>query len=152
MHESVKEEHTRRVLLMNSTTTIGTYEQLALSSQRTLPAAPFPRKHVHCVFDDLRDAVQASLLLLESGYDGKNIHILANRDYVEAVEQGQTLISFLASIDLDVYLQEACRGHHILAVRLSRYEQMEQVRDLLAPYHAHLMKYVDTWTVTELLP
>src|SRR5579859_5209819 len=102
---------------MNSTTTIETYEQLALSSHRTLPVGPFPRKHIHCVFDDLRDALQAYHILLEAGYDGKNIHILANKDYVEAVEQGQTLISFLASIDLDAYLQEARRGHHILAVR-----------------------------------
>jgi len=31
-------------------------------------------------------------------------------------------------------------------------EQMKQVRDLLAPHHAHLMKYIDTWTVAELLP
>ncbi len=136
---------------MNSTTTIDTYEQLALSSQRTLPATPFPRKHVHCVFDDLRDAAQAYHILLEAGYDGKNIHILTHRDYAEAVEQGETFISFLASIDLDVYLQEARRGHHILAVRLSGYEQMEQIRDLLAPHHAHLMKYIDTWTVADLL-
>ncbi len=136
---------------MNSTATIDTYEQLALSSQQTLPTTPFPRKHVHCVFDNLQDAVQAYRILLEAGYDEKNIHILANKDYVEAVEQGETLISFLASIDLDVYLQEARRGHHILAVRLSRYEQREQVRDLLAPHHTHLMKYVDTWTVADLL-
>lgn len=137
---------------MNSTTTIDTYEQLALSSQRTFPATPFPRKHIHCVFDDLQDAVQAYHTLLEAGYDEKNIHILANGDYVEAVERGQTLISFLASIDLDVYLQEARRGHPILVVRLSGYEQMEQVRDLLALHHAHLMKYIDTWTVADLLP
>ena len=52
----------------------------------------------------------------------------------------------------DAYLHEAMRGHHILAVRLSSYEQMKQVRDLLAPHHAHLMKYIDTWTVSELLP
>ena len=71
----------------------------------------FPRKHVHCVFDNLQDAVLAYRILLEAGYDEKNIHLLANKDYVEAVEQGQTLISFLASIDLDVYLQEARRGH-----------------------------------------
>ena len=68
------------------------------------------------------------------------------------VEQGQTLLGFLSSIDLDEYLHESIRGHHILAVRLGRHEQMEQVRDLLAPHHAHLMKYIDTWTVAHLLP
>ena len=137
---------------MNTIPTLNTYKEEIVSTARTLPEAPFPRKYVHSVFDDLQDAVQAYLKLLEAGYDEKNIHILANKDYVEAVERGQTLISFLASIDLDVYLQEARRGHPILAVRLSGYEQMERVRDLLAPHHAHFMKYVDTWTVADLLP
>ena len=52
----------------------------------------------------------------------------------------------------DVYLREARQGHHILALHLASYEQLEQVRDLLAPHHAHHMKYVDTWTVADLLP
>ena len=52
----------------------------------------------------------------------------------------------------DAYLHEAMRGHHILAVRLSRNEQVKQVRDILALHYARLMKYVDTWTVTDLVP
>jgi hypothetical protein len=71
---------------------------------------------------------------------------------VEAVERGQTLIGFLTSNDLNEYLYESRRGRYILAVRISRYELIEQVRGLLAPHHAHLMKYVDTWTVVDLLP
>ena len=71
---------------------------------------------------------------------------------MEAVERRQTPLSFLSSIDYDGYLLEARRGHYILAVRPSGHEQMEQVRDLLASHHAHLMKYIDTWTVAELLP
>lgn len=43
---------------MNPTMTPDTYE-LSVSSERTFPAAPFPRKYVHSVFDDLQDAVQA---------------------------------------------------------------------------------------------
>ena len=136
---------------MNSTITQDAYEQLD-SPQRTLPSSPFPRKHVHCVFDDLQAAQQGAQALLAAGYDGRDIHVLASQDYVEAVERGQTLIGFLTSIDLDGYLYESRRGHHILAVRISRYEQMEQVRGLLAPRHAHLMKYVDTWAIVELLP
>ena len=137
---------------MNTITTLDTYKEEIVSTAQTLPEAPFPRKYVHSVFNDLQDAVQAYLKLLEAGYDDKDIHILTSDRYVEAVEQRQTLMSFLLSSDLDVYRQEARRGYHILAVRLSRYEQMEQIRKLLAPHHAHLMKYVDTWSVTELIP
>jgi len=132
--------------------TLDTYEQLMASIQRTLPAAPFPRKHIHSVFDNLQDAVQASLILLKAGYESNDVHIMTSEDYMEEVERGQTLISFLASTDLDEYMHETRRGHHILAIRISGYEQMEQVRSLLAPHHAHLMKYVDTWTTVDLLP
>lgn len=125
---------------------------MTVSSQRTFPAAPFPRKYVHSVFDDLPDAVQAVQALRAAGYDARDIHIMSSWDFVEAVEGRQTLVNFLFSIDYDVYVQEARRGRHILAVRLYSYEQMKQMRDLLAPHHAHLMRYVDTWTVTQLLP
>jgi hypothetical protein len=137
---------------MISTMTQDTYEPMSVSSERTFPSAPFPRKYVHSVFDDLQDARQASHVLRTTGFDARDIHIMTGWDYVEAVERKQTLVGFLSSFDHDVYLREARRGHYILALRLSSYEQMEQVRNLLAPHHAYLMKYVDTWTVTELLP
>jgi hypothetical protein len=140
---------------MNPTMTPDTYEQLSVSSERAFPAAPFPRKHVHSVFDDLQDAVQAVQALQAAGYDASDIHLMASWDYMEAVERRQTPMSFLSSIDegfVDVYLHEARRGHYILAVRLSRYEQILRVRNLLAARHAHLVKYVDTWTFADLLP
>lgn len=132
--------------------TQNTYEQLLASSERTFPTAPFPRKYVHSVFNDQQDALQAAQALRALGYESQDIHILANTDYVEAVERGQTLIGSLTSIDLDAYLDEARQGCTILAVRLSNYRQMEQVRDLLVPHHVHLVKYIDTWTVAQLLP
>ena len=137
------------------------YEQAPVSSQRMFPATPFPRKYVHSVIDDLQYAVQAVYALRVAGYDARDIHVMASWDFVEAVERrhqnrlSKALTRFLSFIDEgfgDVYLHEACRGHHILAVRLSRPEQMEQVRDLLAAHQAYLMKYVDTWTVTDLPP
>jgi hypothetical protein len=140
---------------MNPTMTPDTYEQLSVSSERTFPAAPFPRKYVHSVFDDLQDAVQAVQALHAAGYAARDIHLMASWDYMEAVGQRRAPMSFLSSIDediVDVYLHEARRGHHILAVRLSRYEQILRVRNLLAARHAHLMKYVDTWTFAHLLP
>ena len=136
-------------------TTQETFEKLVVAPEqtieRTLPTAPFPRKYVHSVFDNSQDTLQAFLTLLAAGYSTRDIHILVGQEYVEAVERGQTLIGFLTSIDLDDYLREARRGCHILAVRLSRYEQIEQVRDLLAPHHARHMKYIDTWTVAQLI-
>ncbi len=137
---------------MNTTMTPDTIEQAFVSSQRTLPSTPFPRKHIHCVFDNPQDALQAFPKLLAAGYDAKGIHILAIRDYVEAVERGQTLTGSLISSNLDEYVSESRQGSRILVVRIFRHEQMEQVRGLLAPHHAHLMKYVDTWTTTELIP
>lgn len=139
------------------------YEQVPVSSQRTFPATPFPRKYVHSVIDDLQYAVQAVYALRAAGYDARDIHVMASWDFVEAVERrhqrqnrlSKTLMRFHAFIDEgfgDVYLREASRGHHILVVRLTRSEQIEQVRDLLASHQAYLMKYVDTWTVTDLLP
>ncbi len=137
------------------------YEQFSVSSQRTFPAAPFPRKYIHCIIDDLHNAVQAVHALRADGFDTKDIHVMASWDFVEAIErryQQKSRLSralmhlFINSGFCNTYLHHACRGHHFLAVRLSRYQQMEQVRDLLAPYHTHLMKYIDTWTIAELLP
>ena len=44
---------------MNSVRTLNRYEQQKSVSERTFPAAPFPRKYIHSAFDDLQDAVQA---------------------------------------------------------------------------------------------
>ena len=139
------------------------YELLPVSSERTFPVAPFPHKYVHCVMDDLHDAVQAVYALRVAGYDARDIHVMASWDFVAAVERSyqqqnrlskmlSRLISFFDEGFGEVYLHEALRGRHILAVRLCRNKQMVQARDLLASHHAHLIKYVDTWTVTDLLP
>lgn len=160
--ECTSERRTQwRFLVLNNIKTQETVEQLAVSSERTLPANPFPRKYFHSVIDDLQDAVQAVFALRADGYQVRDIHVMSCWDYAEAVERkyrqqsriSKMLSRLISSFDEgfgDVYLHEARRGHHILAVRLSRSEEMEQVRDLLAPCHARLMKYVDTWTVIDL--
>ena len=142
--------------------TLNADEQLSLTSQRTFPAAPFPCKYVHSVVDTLQDAAQAVLALQAAGCDTRDIHLMASWDFVAAVEGGyqqqgrlsQTFLQIFSLIDEgfeEVYLHEARRGHHILVVRPSRHEQIIQVRDLLASHHAHLVKYVDSWTVANLL-
>ena len=129
-----------------------TFEELSNTSERTLPGGPFPRKYIHSVFNDRQEALQAAQVLREAGFNAGNIHVMTNSDYIEAVGRGQSFIGAFTSDDFDVYLDEARRGSTILAVRPSSHGQMERVRDLLAPHGAHCVKYIDTWTVAQLLP
>ncbi len=147
---------------MNYTATVETYEpltseqlvveQLPVPAKRTLPASPFPRKYVHSVFVDLQDARRAALALRAAGFDERDIYILPSRDFVEAVSQGQSPFDFLTSMDYDVYLRETSRGRTFVSVRPANYSQLRQIADLLAPHHARLVNYIDTWTTSELLP
>jgi hypothetical protein len=147
---------------MNNVATLETYEplaseqvvveQLPLSTKRTLPAALFPRKYVLSAFVDLQDARQAAHALLAAGFEERGIHVLHSRDFVEAVGQDQSPFNLFTSIDYDIYLREASRGRFFLALHPAAYAQLQQIRDLLAPHHAYLAKYIDTWTLTELLP
>ncbi len=138
-------------------------EQTPVSSERAFPPAPFPRKYIHCVIDDLRSGVEAVLELRASGFAPEDIHIWSCWDYEEAIIQqrqrqgslSKLFTRILSLIDTnmeDAYLDESRRGHHILAVRLSGSEQTELARALLAAHHAHLIKYVDTWAVADLPP
>jgi hypothetical protein len=131
------------------TATLETYEQLTsehvdvehmpLSKERRLPPAPFPRKFVLSAF------------LCAAGFNAQDIHILQSHEFVKSVTQDQSPFEIITSIDYDIYLREARRERSFLAVRPTSYGQLNQIRDLLAPYHAYLANYIDTWTVTELL-
>jgi len=127
-------------------------DQLSVPMKRTLPVAPFPRKYVHSVFADLQDAKQAAQTLHAAGFSERDIYVLEGRDFVEAVSQSQSPFGFLTSMDYDIYIREASRGCSFLAVRPAHYAQLKQITDLLAFHKAHLAKYIDTWTVAELLP
>lgn len=147
---------------MNNMATLETYEpltreqvvveQLPVSTSWTLPAAPFPRKYVMSVFVDLQVARQAAQALRAAGFDERGIHVLQSREFVEAVAQDQSPFNIVTSIDYDRYRLEASRGRFFLAVRPTSYAQLQQVRDLLAPHHAYLANFIDTWTLTQLLP
>lgn len=136
---------------MSATMTPYTIEKLPGSARQALPEAPFPRKYVHSVFDDPRDAQRACFTLIAAGYNAEDIHILTYESYVEATERKHTIGDFISSRDVDDYLREARRGACILAMRVSGREQAVQVRELLAPHGARIMKHIDTWTVTPLL-
>ena len=139
-------------------------EALVVSSERTIPAAPYPRKYVHCVLDDLKDAVSAVCGLRAIGYAAEDIHVLTSWDFVEAVEKQQRqqqhgfakVLAWLTSLLDDgfcnTYLREALNGRHILAVRLPGSERIEEARDLLIFHRARLIKYVDAWAVADLQP
>ncbi len=136
------------------------YEQIIVSSQRALPVAHYPSKYVHAAFDILEDAVRAVQELRMVGYDAGDVSLMASWDFVEAVEAepqhprcfSEALLGFLSFLDdnFNVYLREARAGRHILAVHVARHENIMQVRDILAPHNARLMKYIDTWTVADL--
>ena len=146
---------------MNNTATLEKYEtltseqlaveQLPVSRKRTLPSLPFPRKYVLSTFLELQNAKQAAHALLAAGFDERDTHVLQSFDFVDAVAQEQSPINLTTSMDYDIYLREASRGRSFLAVRPANYAQLKQIRDLLAPHGAYLARYIDTWTVTELL-
>ena len=146
---------------MNYITTLETYEQLIseqvgveqlpVSTELKLPTAPFPRKYVLSVFVDLQDARQAAYALHAAGFNERDIHILNSHEFVKSVTQDQSPFEIVTAIDYDIYLREAHRERSFLAVRPTGYAQLKQIRDLLAPYHAYLANYIDTWTTTELL-
>ena len=136
---------------MNVVETRSAIERRVVSSEQAFPATPFPRKYIHAAFNDFQDAMQAFIALLGSGYDASDIHLMNGRDFIEAVEQRQTPIGVFCSSDDHIYMREAKRGKHTLSVRFSSYTQMNQVRDLLAPYGAYSMVYVDTWSITPLI-
>ena len=70
---------------------------------------------------------------------------------MKSVTQDQSPFEIVTAIDYDIYLREAHRERSFLAVRPTGYAQLKQIRDLLAPHHAYLANYIDTWTTTELL-
>lgn len=141
----------------------GAYEEFPVSSEQTLPPAPFPQDHIHCVINDLPDAVQAVYALRDAGFAPQDIHLMSCRDYIAAVQQKyrqqiwpkRIFKRFLALLDEGFehgYLKEAYQGHHILVVRLTHSKQVAQVRDLLISHAARHIRYVDTWTVAYLSP
>jgi hypothetical protein len=136
-------------------------EQPILSSEPVYPADSFPHKYVHSVFENKQDAEQAVLALKAAGFTSDDINFMTSQDFIQAAEHGEhqnkglakSLAHFVSSMDYsvtDAYLNEARRGNDILSVRISKTDQLAQVRDILAPQHAHLVQYIDTWTKADL--
>lgn len=138
-----------------------TTEELTVSSQRTFPASSFPRKYVLGVIDNLHDAAQTIEALQSMGYYAEDILFMTSWDFLHACAEGeqqsagfsQSLLHVFNDRSFeDTYQREARQGRHFLAVRPSGYEQIRGVSTLLASHHAHVIKYIDTWTSADLLP
>ncbi len=141
---------------------VETFQELVpVSSERTFPGGSFPRQYIHCVVNELRDAVHAVLALRAVGCRASEIHVMASWDFVEAVERKRQrqgvmgrlvgyITSFLDEGLGDVYLKAAQQGKHIVYVRLSGGHTVERIKDVLISHNASLLKHVDMWLVTDL--
>lgn len=144
---------------MNETDNVGGYTlpdaQSATSTasqEQVMPADTFPREYILGVFIDLQDAQKAADALRAAGYGDQEIHVLEGADFVEAISHDQSPFNIVTSTSHDKYLLEARRGRSFLAVRPANTEQLTEIRDVLAPYGAYLVKYIDTWSQRDLLP
>ena len=132
-----------------------------LTSEPKYPADTFPHKYVHSMFENRQDVERAVQALLDAGFTTDDINYMASQDFIQAAEQSEhqntslakSLSHFVSSLDhnvTDAYLNEAHRGNDILSVRITKTDQMTQVRDILAPYHTQRIQYIDTWTQADL--
>jgi len=127
-------------------------EQSQVSPAQSAPASHFPREYVLAVFTDMQDAKGAADSLHNAGFNGHEILVLESPDFVKAVGRDQLPSNIVTSTSHDIYLLEANRGRTFLAVRPTSTGQLTQIRDVLAPHGAYLVRYIDTWSQSELLP
>ncbi len=126
------------------------------------PTSTFPRDHVTAVIDDFSQAEQAVQELEQAGYSADKIYLFRSQDFVKALETTQEHASGFAkavhtaqaSSDEgfagNMYLDEAHRGHHILAVYEPKSDQLGRIEAILDKHGAHLAKYFGRWDVTDL--
>ena len=132
--------------------TIEGSEQAAQSHKQVRPAATFPNQYVLGTFITLQDAQQAADALRGAGFTDHEMHILEGPDFVEAISHDHSPLNIISSTIHDTYLPEVTRGRSFLAIRPASIEQLPQIRDLLLPHGAYLVKYVDAWSQRELIP
>ncbi len=130
--------------------------------QHTDPIPSYPIHRVVSVIDTLQEAEQAVHALQDAGYHAQDIHLISSQELIAGIREwkqrenpwSQAVEIFLASYDDgfpgETYLDEAEQGYAILSVRLSTSEQMNQIRDILVNYHAHQIKYLGRWAITDL--
>ena len=131
-------------------------------NKNAFPTSTFPRDHVVAVFDDYGQAEQAVQELQQAGYSADSTHLFRGQDFIHSFEdteqQASGFSKFVhtaqASSDEgfagSMYLDEAHRGHNILAVYEPKSDQLGRIQAILDKHGAHLAKYFGTWDVTDL--
>jgi len=105
--------------------------------------------------------VQAVYTLRNAGFQANDIHVMASWDFIEATERksrrqnrfAKILTRFLSFMDDgfgDIYLREAYKGNHILMICLPDDSKIGHIHAILTAHYASCIKYVDSWTVTDL--
>ena len=148
---------------MNDPEKLNQEKEKVLSSEPMYPADTFPNKYVHSVFENRQEAESAVQDLLAAGFTADDINFMESQDFIQAASMGghdpnntsltKTFSHFFSSIDhnvTDAYLVEARRGNDILSVRITKTDQMAQIRDILAHHNALHIQYLDTWTQADL--
>ena len=154
--KNANNNNNRGLLRMSDVEKQNNDEQSVPSSEPVYPADTFPHKYVHSVFEDKQDVEQAVQALRAAGFTPDDINFMTSQDFIQAAERGEhqnkslskSFAHFVSSMDhnvTDAYLSEARRGNDVLSVRISKPDQMAQVRDILAPHHVKHIEYIEHW-------
>ncbi|HLV98689.1 MAG TPA: hypothetical protein VKT82_08440 [Ktedonobacterales bacterium] len=125
------------------------------------PTPTFPTNHVVGVVKDLQEGEQALDALRKAGHAEDHIHLIQSQEVVEGI-QGRLQDRNLARKWLHqlgtssdegyagrLYLEQARRGGHLLAVYASTAEQADQIAHLLSTYQVSLLKYFGRLSITD---
>jgi len=130
---------------------------------QTIVGSLYPTNYVVAVIDNLEEAQLAEQAFRERGYAIGASRLMSSQEAlakISELEQKKNslqrfLSSFQAATDetgADIYQFEAKLGHHIFYVRALSQREIDQIRDLLADYHAHTLKFFGLWSVMDIPP
>jgi hypothetical protein len=112
----------------------------------------YPKNYVVGVIDDPQEAERAVQALQEAGFTHQDIRLFHNEEVIAHVQEAKKRRNRLQRLvaafqqgtdegdDIQVYVEEARLGHHILNVHAANDAQVERVRDIITTYHAHTIK------------
>ena len=124
----------------------------------------YPEGDIVAVIDDCAEADRAAQELEAAGIAADDIFLIEGRRVVEVMEDFQqhqhafgrigraisNLMSDAPRFEQE-YLDEARKGHHLLAVHAPSAEVVERVRPVLRAHRAHHVRHYGPLTVDELL-
>ena len=125
------------------------------------PTPTFPTNHVVGIVKDLQEGEQALHALRNAGHAEDQLHLIQSQEVVEGIQgrlQDRNLVrkwlhQWGTSSDEGyagrLYLEQARRGWHLIAVYASTAEQADQIASLLSNYHVSLMKYYGRWSIID---